>query len=84
MVHRVEPSDSTTPLLYWDVGSIGGIGPAGSRLVFSSSDGGFGWVAKDASSCQGLAESRFNLGGWDVDASNVFVVADDVLYRIPL
>jgi hypothetical protein len=72
-----------TTLMSWDIGFVVSPSPVGNRIVFGGWEGAVGWVMKDATSCQGIAESRFNLGGWDVDDANVFVTAEDVMYRIP-
>ena len=81
-LHRAGTPETT--LLSWDIDFVVSPRPVGNRILFGGREGAVGWVMKDASSCQGIAESRFNLGGWDVDESNVFVTAEDVMYRIPL
>jgi hypothetical protein len=73
-----------TELAYWDIDFLTFIQPVGDRILFSGREGGVGWVMKDGSRCQGIAESRFGLSGWDTDGTNVFLVMDEVLYRIPL
>ncbi len=80
-LYRVGTPETT--LLSWDVEFLVAPTPVGNRIVFGGWNGDVGWVMKDASSCQGIAEARSGLS-WDTDDANVFLVMDNVLYRIAL
>jgi hypothetical protein len=71
-------------LLYWDIGFIEHAYPLGDRMLFEGWEGSVGWVKKDGSSCAGLVDDTFGFAGWDYDESNVYLIHEDVVYRIAL